>query len=61
MDSLCRGVFAGSSRELSVRSCFPSLFQAERTHRSVLLGLLLGAGEGGVAQGHDLEDCPVRD
>ncbi|XP_054443840.1 protoporphyrinogen oxidase isoform X3 [Pteronotus mesoamericanus] len=44
MDSLCRGVFAGSSRELSVRSCFPSLFQAEQTHRSVLLGLLLGAG-----------------
>lgn len=48
MDSLCRGVFAGNSRELSVRSCFPSLFQAEQTHRSILLGLLLGAGEGGV-------------
>lgn len=44
MDSLCRGVFAGNSRELSVRSCFPSLFRAEQTHRSVLLGLLLGAG-----------------
>ncbi|XP_021537559.1 protoporphyrinogen oxidase isoform X1 [Neomonachus schauinslandi] len=46
MDSLCRGVFAGNSRELSIRSCFPSLFQAEQTHRSVLLGLLLGAGRG---------------
>ncbi|XP_008578421.1 PREDICTED: protoporphyrinogen oxidase isoform X2 [Galeopterus variegatus] len=45
MDSLCRGVFAGNSRELSIRSCFPSLFQAEQTHRSVLLGLLLGAGQ----------------
>ncbi|XP_053464141.1 protoporphyrinogen oxidase isoform X3 [Nycticebus coucang] len=45
MDSLCRGVFAGNSRELSIRSCFPSLFQAERTHRSILLGLLLGAGQ----------------
>ncbi|XP_041499436.1 protoporphyrinogen oxidase-like isoform X2 [Microtus oregoni] len=44
IDSLCRGVFAGNSRELSVRSCFPSLFQAEQTHRSILLGLLLGAG-----------------
>ncbi|XP_005400314.1 PREDICTED: protoporphyrinogen oxidase [Chinchilla lanigera] len=42
MDSLCRGVFAGNSRELSVRSCFPSLFQAEQSHRSVILGLLLG-------------------
>uniref|UniRef100_A0AC11ETE0 Protoporphyrinogen oxidase n=1 Tax=Ovis aries TaxID=9940 RepID=A0AC11ETE0_SHEEP len=46
MDSLCRGVFAGNSRELSIRSCFPSLFQAEQTHRSILLGLLLGAGRG---------------
>nr|XP_044998054.1 protoporphyrinogen oxidase isoform X4 [Jaculus jaculus] len=45
MDSLCRGVFAGNSRELSIRSCFPSLFQAEQTHRSILLGLLLGAGK----------------
>ncbi|XP_004613956.1 protoporphyrinogen oxidase isoform X1 [Sorex araneus] len=43
MDSLCRGVFAGDSRQLSVRSCFPSIYQAERTHRSVLLGLLLKA------------------
>lgn len=56
MDSLCRGVFAGDSRELSVRSCFPSLFQAEQTHRSVLLGLLLGAGEGHV----DLRTARVR-
>lgn len=45
MDSLCRGVFAGNSQELSIRSCFPSLFQAEQTHRSMLLGLLLGAGQ----------------
>ncbi|XP_074044243.1 protoporphyrinogen oxidase isoform X1 [Macrotis lagotis] len=45
MDSLCRGVFAGDSRVLSVRSCFPSLFQAEQSHRSILLGLLLGAGQ----------------
>lgn len=43
MDSLCRGVFAGDSRQLSVRSCFPSVFRAERTHRSVLLGMLLTA------------------
>uniref|UniRef100_A0A8C3J4J9 Protoporphyrinogen oxidase n=1 Tax=Calidris pygmaea TaxID=425635 RepID=A0A8C3J4J9_9CHAR len=41
VDSLCRGVFAGDCRALSVRSCFPSLFQAERRRRSVLLGLAL--------------------
>ncbi|NWH81612.1 PPOX oxidase, partial [Piaya cayana] len=41
-DSLCRGVFAGDCRALSVRSCFPALFQAERHRGSVLLGLALG-------------------
>ncbi|NXR20376.1 PPOX oxidase, partial [Cinclus mexicanus] len=41
VDSLCRGVFAGDSRALSVRSCFPALFQAERRRGSVLLGLAL--------------------
>lgn len=53
VDSLCRGVFAGDCRQLSVRSCFPALFHAERRRRSVLLGLALGAGErrGGDAEG----------
>uniref|UniRef100_A0A8D2JAV1 Protoporphyrinogen oxidase n=1 Tax=Varanus komodoensis TaxID=61221 RepID=A0A8D2JAV1_VARKO len=45
VDSLCRGVFAGDCRALSIRSCFPALFQAERTHRSVILGMVLGGGE----------------
>ncbi|NWS49831.1 PPOX oxidase, partial [Probosciger aterrimus] len=45
VDSLCRGVFAGDCRALSVRSCFPLLFQAERRRRSVLLGLALGSGK----------------
>ncbi|NWI71403.1 PPOX oxidase, partial [Todus mexicanus] len=39
VDSLCRGVFAGDCRTLSIRSCFPALFEAERRRRSVLLGL----------------------
>ncbi|OXB72343.1 UNVERIFIED_CONTAM: hypothetical protein H355_015642 [Colinus virginianus] len=42
VDSLCRGVFAGDCRQLSVRSCFPALFHAERQRRSVLLGLAVG-------------------
>ncbi|XP_069734894.1 protoporphyrinogen oxidase [Phaenicophaeus curvirostris] len=46
-DSLCRGVFAGDCRTLSVRSCFPALFHAERRRGSVLLGLALGAGQHG--------------
>ncbi|NWI37114.1 PPOX oxidase, partial [Picathartes gymnocephalus] len=44
VDSLCRGVFAGDSRTLSVRSCFPALFRAERRRGSVLLGLALPHG-----------------
>ncbi|XP_053134257.1 protoporphyrinogen oxidase isoform X2 [Hemicordylus capensis] len=47
IDSLCRGVFAGDCRTLSVRSCFPALFQAEQTHRSVILGMALGGGKSG--------------
>ncbi|XP_072135148.1 protoporphyrinogen oxidase isoform X2 [Mobula birostris] len=44
VDSLCRGVFAGDSRKLSARSCFPAFFQAERSFGSVILGMLAGVG-----------------
>lgn len=44
VDSLCRGVFAGDCRKLSVRSCFPDLYNAEQRRGSVVLGLLLGPG-----------------
>lgn len=50
IDCLCRGVFAGDSRQLSVRSCFPPLHRAEQDWGSVLLGMLIGgekAGTGG--------------
>ncbi|KAI5092536.1 protoporphyrinogen oxidase, partial [Silurus meridionalis] len=45
VDCLCRGVFGGDSRKLSMRSCFPPLHTAEQNWGSVLLGMLLG-GEG---------------
>ncbi|XP_041844113.1 protoporphyrinogen oxidase isoform X1 [Melanotaenia boesemani] len=44
VDSLCRGVFAGDCRELSVRSCFPQLYNAEQWRGSLTLGMLLGSG-----------------
>ncbi|TWW79960.1 protoporphyrinogen oxidase isoform X2 [Takifugu flavidus] len=44
VDSLCRGVFAGDCRKLSVRSCFPLLYNAEQRRGSVLLGMMLGSG-----------------
>lgn len=46
IDSLCRGVFAGDSRQLSVRSCFPPLYKAERSRSSIVLGMLMGSGGG---------------
>lgn len=42
VDSLCRGVFAGDCRQLSLRSCFPFLYEAERNKRSVVLGMVTG-------------------
>ncbi|XP_056237181.1 protoporphyrinogen oxidase isoform X1 [Seriola aureovittata] len=46
VDSLCRGVFAGDCRKLSVRSCFPVLYNAEQHRGSLILGMLLGSGPG---------------
>uniref|UniRef100_W5KTG1 Protoporphyrinogen oxidase n=1 Tax=Astyanax mexicanus TaxID=7994 RepID=W5KTG1_ASTMX len=45
IDALCRGVFAGDSRKLSVRSCFPPLYTAEQSRGSIVLGMLLGSGK----------------
>lgn len=44
VDSLCRGVFAGDCRKLSVRSCFPILYNAEQSKGSLILGMMLGSG-----------------
>ena len=45
IDSLCRGVFAGDCRALSVRSCFPPLYRAEQARGSIVLGMVFGSGE----------------
>lgn len=39
VSAVVRGIYAGDSRELSVRSCFPSLWLAEQKHGSVLKGM----------------------
>lgn len=44
IDSLCRGVFAGDCKKLSVRSCFPSLYNAEQQRGSLTLGFMLNSG-----------------
>lgn len=40
VDPLCRGIYAGDCRKLSVKSSFSPLYQAEKKHGSVMKGLL---------------------
>ncbi|KAM4735949.1 protoporphyrinogen oxidase isoform 2-T2 [Anableps anableps] len=44
IDGVCRGVFAGDCKKLSVRSCFPLLYKAEQQRGSLTLGFLVGSG-----------------
>uniref|UniRef100_UPI0037E9B97B protoporphyrinogen oxidase n=1 Tax=Semicossyphus pulcher TaxID=241346 RepID=UPI0037E9B97B len=61
IDSLCRGVFAGDCRKLSVRSCFPVLYNAERSRGSITLGMLLGSGPGPTVPPGPLAQRSVRE
>ena len=42
INPMCRGIYGGSSAELSIKSCFPQLFEYEKNHGSILRGMLLG-------------------
>lgn len=44
VDSFCRGIFAGDCRKLSMRSCFPAVYNVEQRRRSLILGTLLDSG-----------------
>ncbi|XP_071325642.1 protoporphyrinogen oxidase isoform X3 [Trachinotus anak] len=61
VDSFCRGVFAGDCRKLSVRSCFPVLYNAEQHRGSLTLGLLLGSGPGPVVPPGPLAQRSVKE
>ncbi len=37
-DPLTKGIFAGDITKLSIRSCFPQLFQAEQKYKSLIFG-----------------------
>ena len=39
-DPMCRGIFAGDTRLLSLRSCFPPVYQYENQHGSIVKGAL---------------------
>ena len=55
VNPLIAGIYAGDPEKLSVRHAFPSLWQAERSHGSLIRGMIAGSkakkakGEGGVA------------
>uniref|UniRef100_A0A3Q3VYM4 Protoporphyrinogen oxidase n=1 Tax=Mola mola TaxID=94237 RepID=A0A3Q3VYM4_MOLML len=61
VDSLCRGVFAGDSRKLSVRSCFPLFYNAEQRRGSLTLGMLLGSGPSPVVPPGPLAQRSVKE
>lgn len=42
VDPLCRGIYAGKAKELSVKSCFPHLFNTEQKYGSVITGSMAG-------------------
>ena len=46
VDPLCRGIYAGKAKDLSIKSCFAQLFDAEQQHGSVVLGGITGLVRG---------------
>lgn len=55
VNPLIAGIYAGDPEKLSVKNAFPSVWQAERSHGSIIRGMMAGAkarkagGESGVA------------
>ena len=45
VDAMCRGIFANDCRQLSMRSCFPEIFDLERRHGSLTMAMLRSRGE----------------
>lgn len=45
-DPLIKGIFAGDSRQLSMRSCFPQLYEWEQQHGSLTKGFLYSSRSG---------------
>jgi protoporphyrinogen oxidase len=39
---MCRGIFAGDIKKLSVKSCLPMLYKLEENSGSIVKGLLFG-------------------
>lgn len=73
ISAMIRGIYAGDSRQLSIRAIFPSLWEMERKHGSIIKGMLTktvkNAQEEAQIESYkaglspslrkDLEDCSV--
>ena len=46
VDPLCRGIYAGKAKHLSIKSCFSQLFELEQKYGSVILGGVAGSVQG---------------
>lgn len=46
IDPMCRGIFAGDIKKLSVKSCLPPIYNLEQTSGSVVKGTLLAKSPG---------------
>ena len=53
MDAMIGGIFAGDSKSLSVRSCFPILWELERDHGSIVLGMAKSSFLSALGRGSD--------
>ncbi|XP_005096895.1 protoporphyrinogen oxidase [Aplysia californica] len=43
IDAMCRGIFAGDCRKLSIEACFPPLHEMEKSHGSIVTAALFGS------------------
>ena len=42
IDPMCRGIFAGDIKKLSVKSCLPMVYNLEENSGSIVKGVLFG-------------------
>lgn len=45
IDPMCRGIFAGDIRKLSLKSCLPMLYNLEKDSGSIVKGMLFAKRE----------------
>lgn len=46
IDSMVSGIYAGNTRELSLRACFPKMYEMEREYRSLIRALIASRRRG---------------